>query len=152
MKWTDLLLRALNSLQYQDGHEVFSEVTGGRPLSFSRLISGGSRSPWFIRGMRRGQDSRSVDLTAFGGSRYRGPMKPKCYFIGIECLPRVPRWTGSLQDVQLGCNAFSFLLHWGLCFSIQLGPFVYYAISICCRTNTYNGIRKNPTKKSDKPW
>ncbi len=39
-----LLLRASNSLQYREGHEVFSVVTGGRPLSFSRLISGGSRS------------------------------------------------------------------------------------------------------------
>ena len=38
------LLRARNSLRYQQGHEVFSVVTGGRPLSFSRLISGGSRS------------------------------------------------------------------------------------------------------------
>jgi len=38
-----LLLRALNSLRYREGHEVFSGVTGGRPLSFSRLISGGSR-------------------------------------------------------------------------------------------------------------
>jgi hypothetical protein len=40
----DLLLRASNSLQYLEGHEVFSVVTGGRPLSFSRLISRGSRS------------------------------------------------------------------------------------------------------------
>jgi len=39
-----LLLRGSNSLQYREGHEVFSVVTGGRPLSFSRLISGGSRS------------------------------------------------------------------------------------------------------------
>jgi hypothetical protein len=39
-----LLLRATNSLQYREGHEVFSVVTGGRPLSFSRLISGGNRS------------------------------------------------------------------------------------------------------------
>ncbi|MBA7682595.1 hypothetical protein ES703_90947 [subsurface metagenome] len=39
-----ILLRASNSLQYREGHEVFSVVTGGRPLSFSRLISGGSRS------------------------------------------------------------------------------------------------------------
>jgi len=42
--YLDILLRASNSLQYRDGHEVFSTVTGGRPLSFSRLISGGSRS------------------------------------------------------------------------------------------------------------
>jgi len=39
-----ILLKASNSLQYWDGHEVFSVVPGGRPLSFSRLISGGSRS------------------------------------------------------------------------------------------------------------
>jgi len=39
-----MLLRASNSLQYREGHEVFSVVTGGRPLSFSRLISGGNRS------------------------------------------------------------------------------------------------------------
>jgi len=40
-----LLRRTSNSLQYREGHEVFSSVvTGGRPLSFSRLISGGSRS------------------------------------------------------------------------------------------------------------
>ena len=39
-----MLMRASNSLQYREGHEVFSVVTGGRPLSFSRLISGGSRS------------------------------------------------------------------------------------------------------------
>jgi len=39
-----LLLRVSNSLQYREGHEVFSVVTGGRPLCFSRLISGGSRS------------------------------------------------------------------------------------------------------------
>ena len=39
-----LLLRASNSLRCLKGHEVFSVVTGGRPLSFSRLISGGSRS------------------------------------------------------------------------------------------------------------
>jgi hypothetical protein len=38
----ELLLRASNSLQYREGHEVFSEVTGGRPLFFSRLISGGN--------------------------------------------------------------------------------------------------------------
>ena len=40
----ELQLRASNNLQYREGHEVFSVVTGGRPLSFSRLISGGSRS------------------------------------------------------------------------------------------------------------
>jgi len=57
VKLIDLLLRVLNSLQYREGHEVFSEVTGGRPLSFSRLISGGNRSPRFIGGMRRGKDS-----------------------------------------------------------------------------------------------
>jgi len=39
-----LLLRPSNSLQYREGHEVFSVVTGGRPLSFSQLISGRSRS------------------------------------------------------------------------------------------------------------
>jgi len=37
-------------------HEVFSYVTGGRPPSFSRLISGGSRSPWLVGGMWRGQN------------------------------------------------------------------------------------------------
>jgi len=39
-----ILVRATNRLRCRDGHEVFSVVTGGRPLSFSRLISGGSRS------------------------------------------------------------------------------------------------------------
>jgi hypothetical protein len=34
------------------GYEVFSDVTGGRPPSFSRLISGGSRSPRLVGGMR----------------------------------------------------------------------------------------------------
>ena len=38
-------MRASNSLHYREGREVFSAVTGGRPLSFSRRISGGSRSP-----------------------------------------------------------------------------------------------------------
>jgi hypothetical protein len=42
--YLDILPRASNSLQYREGHEVFSVVTGGRSLSFSRLISGGSRS------------------------------------------------------------------------------------------------------------
>jgi len=49
-----LLLRPPNSLQYRDGHEVFSVVTGGRPLSFSRLISGGSRSPEPVEGNAEG--------------------------------------------------------------------------------------------------
>jgi len=35
-------------------HEVFSDVTGGRPPYFSRLISGGNRSPPEAE-MRRGQ-------------------------------------------------------------------------------------------------
>jgi hypothetical protein len=36
---------------------VFSDATGGRPPSFSRLINGGNRSPRLVGGMRRGQDS-----------------------------------------------------------------------------------------------
>ncbi len=39
------------------GHEIFAAVTGGRPLRFSRLINGGSRSPRVVGGMRRGQES-----------------------------------------------------------------------------------------------
>jgi hypothetical protein len=46
-----LLLRPPNSLQYRDGHEVFSVVTG---VSFSRLISGGSRSPEPVEGNAEG--------------------------------------------------------------------------------------------------
>ncbi len=49
-----LLLRPSNSLHYREGHEVFSVVTGGRPLSFSRLISGGSRSPEPVEGNAEG--------------------------------------------------------------------------------------------------
>ena len=40
-----LLLSAARSLHYREVYEVFSAVTGGRPLSFSRRISGGNRSP-----------------------------------------------------------------------------------------------------------
>ncbi len=36
--------RASNSLHCSEGHEVFYVVTGGRPSSFSRRISGGNRS------------------------------------------------------------------------------------------------------------
>ena len=36
------------------GHEVFSAVTGGRPLSFSRRINGGSRSPELVEGNAEG--------------------------------------------------------------------------------------------------
>jgi hypothetical protein len=40
--WGDAysLLRATNSLQYREGHEVFSAVTGGRPLFFHDLSVG----------------------------------------------------------------------------------------------------------------
>jgi len=50
-----LLLRASNSLQYREGHEVFSVVTGGRLLSFSRLISAGSSSPEPVEGNAEGE-------------------------------------------------------------------------------------------------
>jgi hypothetical protein len=40
-----LLPSALINRRYLDGHEAFSVVTGGRSLSFSRRINGGSRSP-----------------------------------------------------------------------------------------------------------
>jgi hypothetical protein len=39
------LLSVSNNLHSREGHEVFSAVTGGRPLFFSRRINGGSRSP-----------------------------------------------------------------------------------------------------------
>jgi len=34
------------------GYGAFSEVLGGRPPCFSRLISGGNRSPRLVGGMR----------------------------------------------------------------------------------------------------
>ena len=37
-----------------DDHGVFSAVTGGRPLSFSRRISGGNRSPEPVEGNAEG--------------------------------------------------------------------------------------------------
>jgi len=39
------------------GNETFSEVTGGRPPFFSRLIRGGNRRPRHVGAMRRGQNS-----------------------------------------------------------------------------------------------
>jgi hypothetical protein len=51
---------ALAREKARDGHEVFSAVTGGRPLSFSLRINGGNRSspaPKEWGRMRRGQDS-----------------------------------------------------------------------------------------------
>ena len=37
-------MRVYKSVDYREGHEVFSALAGGTPLSFSRRISGGSRS------------------------------------------------------------------------------------------------------------
>ena len=45
----------------RDDHEVFSAVTGGRPLSFSRRINGGNRSPEPF-----GLESFDPELTAEG--------------------------------------------------------------------------------------
>ena len=39
------------------GPDVFSEIPGGRPSSFLRLISGGNRSSRLVGRMRRGQNS-----------------------------------------------------------------------------------------------
>jgi hypothetical protein len=44
------LAEALNGLHYREGLVVFSPVTGGRPLSFSRRINGGSSSPEPVEG------------------------------------------------------------------------------------------------------
>jgi hypothetical protein len=49
-----LLPRALINMSNLDGHEVFSVVTGGRSLSFSRRISGGTRSPELAEGNAEG--------------------------------------------------------------------------------------------------
>jgi hypothetical protein len=48
------LPRALINMPYLDGHEAFSVVTGGRPLSFSRRINGGNRSPELVEGNAEG--------------------------------------------------------------------------------------------------
>ena len=60
--YEQFLLRAANNLQYRDGHEVSSAVTGGprrarpsrRPLFFSRRINGGSRSHESVEGNAEG--------------------------------------------------------------------------------------------------
>jgi hypothetical protein len=52
--WRESLLRAQNSLLYQDGHEVISAVTGGRAWFFSRLGYGGNRSPEPVEGNAEG--------------------------------------------------------------------------------------------------
>jgi len=44
-----------------DGYEVLSGVTGGRPLSFSRLISGGGKTPLQIN--RRKDQAESLGTT-----------------------------------------------------------------------------------------
>jgi hypothetical protein len=36
-----MLLRASNNLQYRERHEVFSELTGGRPAVISGVTDGG---------------------------------------------------------------------------------------------------------------
>jgi hypothetical protein len=38
------------------GNDAFSEVPGGRPPSFSRLISGGNRSPELVEGNAEGAE------------------------------------------------------------------------------------------------
>ena len=48
-------IKVSNGSHNLEGREVFSTVTGGRPLSFSRRITGGSRSPELVEGNAEGE-------------------------------------------------------------------------------------------------
>ena len=79
-------------------------MTGGRPSSFSRLISGGNRSPRSIGGMRRGQDSpadTSLKRSRLAGEPWNGRKDVKVSLIIKAFIP------GLKPGLLLFCSAKS---------------------------------------------